>query len=396
MPFILAVPTGRWVEKKVKSPPFRVCLDDTVVKNALENKRVLNFNTLKKLVAQSTAKKENIAQQSTAPKKFTAVKSKKKILGELNAVIAPQVEAQPVDSPTEPELNSTFEILSESIDEPILETPAEMPTLQQIQQNRRSKSMSVIVRDVAKVEVPKTLTPPVKKAPQAQQKKTIAKNKLVATKPAATKKVAPKPVVVKPVARKPVKVSKKPENLQSIAVLTSSDDALEQSFESPENVPELKKVHSRFFNIYNVSIKNAFDFLTMRINEIMGNKEQFMDLLTEDQQTFINQTSQLSKLILNDKLNKFREVLDKFEFEHENSPTDPKRVTEDDVENYWYLLYDEIENLKKDLNEIHEMKKSAFAMTNSTKKRRTRRTYVPDEGTPKRSRRIADNADTPK
>jgi hypothetical protein len=55
-------------------------------------------------------------------------------------------------------------------------------------------------------------------------------------------------------------------------------------------------------------------------------------------------------------------------------PENPKRVTDDDVENYWYLIYEEIEKLKEDLIKIQAMKTSALAFVASAKKLRTRRT----------------------
>lgn len=409
-PFITAVPSGRWIEKKERAPqvPFSFGLNDTPVRAALENDRALKITTIKKLMSvQSTTKKEN-APQMTSSKKAPFLKSKKKILGEFNAVAAPKPTEPQIVSP-ESDLNTTFEILPDVDAEPTPQPIAEPSKQQEKARLRRSKSMTEIVREVAKVKVEKTLTPPVKQAPKPQQKKVLVKKPLVAKpvvlkkepskKVAAVTKPAPKPVIAKPVVRKPVatnptKAVPKPQLPPS----SPSDDEVEEvSFDEPEEEAlKAAKTVSTIYGVYDVSITSQIKFISMRMNEVIGNKEHFMELLTEDQQTFVHQTVQHSNLIVNEKLSKFRETLDEFEESKQNSPGNPSKVTEDDIENYWYLIYDEIDGLKQDFNKIQEMKTAAMAVINSTKKRRTRRTYVPDEGTPKRSRRIADNADTPK
>lgn len=386
----MAVPVGRWVEKKERAPPFRFQLNDTPVRKALANERVLKKSTVKNLIAQSTAKKENVMIFGKNLPKPVAVKSKKKILGELNAVqnVVQESEEQNLESP----LNSTFEILPD-IEENIKENK---PT----SRLRRSNSMP----DIAPKSKPiprKILTPPAK---AAHKKKAVQP-----TKPAVKAKIL-KPIVT----RKAVKVPPKPVNVKrqevdkqklratskrnEIVLHEKSDEIKAESPIAEKEAPKAERkkqpARSSTYNVYKSSLDIQISYLKMQIGEIISNKD-FLENLSEDQQTFVHQTVQQCNLIISDKLGKFQEFLEKFEADL-SRPDDPKAVTEEDVENYWFLVYDEIEKLKSDISKTQDLKNGALALGASQKKRRTRKTYLPEDGTPRRSRRVAEIAGTPK
>ena len=153
--------------------------------------------------------------------------------------------------------------------------------------------------------------------------------------------------------------------------------------------------HSYTYQLYKSSLDIQVSYLTGQIKNLSVNTETFIDLLTENDQTLLHKTVQQGNQVVNEKLHKFGEFLESFEAAR-NDECNSKRTTDDDVEDYWFLVYDEIEKLKEALSTIQKVKSNALAIVASQKKRRTRRTYLPDEGTPKRSRRIADKFDTPK
>lgn len=429
-PFIVAVPTGRWVEKKEKAPAVNFRLNDTPVRTAFASERILKKSTVKNLIAKSTAKKENMMMFSAkkgTPRQQTG-KSKKQILAELNAVS--KSNEMPDD------LNDTFEVLPN-----LPESPAEPRPL------RRSVSLPQIASPPKVVVKPKKAsTPPIKKVARKEPaQKVVIKEPLVKKKPvvaAAVKKLAPrtlpaKPIVpkmtMKPVVKK-VEAKKEPAKIEGKKVLKAvhaivakkpataaaikkpiakpqKPSVETQSSEDPiEHVAVVAKpaakvvlpvvktkepVHSKTYNTFKSSIQIQSSYLQMQISNITTNLETYLELLNDEDQTFLRKTIQQGNLIVSEKLPKFGEFLEKFE-EGLKDQNNPKRVTDDDVENYWYLIYDEIDKLKEDLTTVLEKKKNALAIVASQKRRRTRRTYIPDEGTPKRSRRIAENVETPK
>lgn len=432
-PFIVAVPTGRWVEKKERAPAVNFRLNDTPVRTAFASERILKRSTVKKLIAKSTAKKENVmvfgAQKGSPRPK--AGKSKKQILAELNAVS--QSNEVPVGKN-----DDTFEVLPD-----LPESPADPRPL------RRSVSLPQIVSPPKVVAKPqKASTPPVKKVSRKEPaKKVIVRAPLVQSKQVVkttVNKLAPKPlpvmtkVTTKAIAKK-VEVTKEAAKVAVQKVLkpvraavavkkpavaavikkpvarpqkpaVETQPSVEVSFPT-EAVAEVVAKHavklskpvvkakqptgSKTYNMYKSSIHIQSSFLTMQISNVTANMDAYIELLNEDDQTFLHKTVQQGNLIVSEKLQKFDDILEKYE-DGLKDVDNPKRLTDDDLENYWYLIYDEIEKLKEDLTKVLEKKKNALAIVASQKKRRTRRTYVPDEGTPKRSRRIAENVDTPK
>lgn len=440
-PFIVAVPTGRWLEKKEKAPPVNFRLNDAPVRAAFAQERVLKKSTVKSLIAQSTAKKENVMvfkAKKDSPRAQPG-NSKKKILAELNAV------SQSTEQPASVDLNDTFEVLPD-----LPETPADPRPL------RRSVSLPQLQSPPqAAAKSQKTSTPPVKKVVRKEAaKKAIIKEPLMKAKPvvkAVVKRLDSKPLPIKPIpskdaskvvvqkaarievrkeapkveekASKPVRTVAVPKKPQAAAVIkkpvarpqkpavgvqptAEAEIQIETMPEVavPAPVPAAKVVkpikakdpaRSQTYNTYMKSVDIQSAFLTMQISNVSLDKEAYIELLSEDEQTLLHKTVQQCNHIVSEKLPKFGEFLDKFEAGLLDK-NNPKRITDDDVDNYWFMIYDEIEKLKRDLTTVLDKKKSALAAIASQKKRRTRRTYVPDEGTPKRSRRIAENADTPK
>lgn len=395
-PFIVAVPVGRWVEKKERARPFRVGLNETPVRAALMSERVLKKSTVKDLMLKSTIKKENrnVMMFGKTVTKPQAAKSKKKILVELNAV--PHVVQNKDDtlSPLKPlDLDNTFEIL------PDLD---EMDEIEPIKHLRRSSSLPEIIR-APKAEVQqKILTPPPKsvvKKEHMRRVKPIVKEPI--KKPVVVKKEAP--AIIKTTrkivqAKRILKVKVKDVELKVSPKLVQQEASKPQAKSVAQSKPAAKKkepARSSTYTLYKSSLNIQISYLTMHIQDIISNKSMFFDVLPEDRQMSIDEVIQQGNLLITDKLKKFGEFLEQFEEGH-SRPEDPKRVTDDDVENYWYLIYEEIEKLKGDLSRIQEEKKRIMAATASQKRKRTRRTFVPDVGTPKRSIRIAENADTPK
>lgn len=392
-PFILAVPVGRWVEKKEKTRIVDFTLNATPVRNVLMNERVLKKSTMNDLIAKSTAKKENAFTFGKATtSKSQTIKSKKKILGELNAVSNDIPNEEDELIPLELfDLNNTFD-MAEAKEEQVVKPPMRL---------RRSNSLPEIVTKAKERIKVKLTTPPAKKSKVAR--------KVAAQEPKTfTKAQIKKPVIVKRPADSNIFVLKKDAQARAVKTIAPESKQLQSNSVIPEDELEphpvaqvkvaLKKQEpskSMTYQLYKSSLDTQISYLSMRIQDIMNNNEAFLATLTESQQMSVHDAVNEGKILISDNLKKFAEYLETYERDLER-PNDPKRVTDEDVEIYWYKIYEEIDQLKNSLNEIQEMKKRALASAASLKKRRTRRTYIPDEGTPKRSKRIADNADTPK
>lgn len=412
-PFIVTVPSGRWVEKKERAPQFRFGLSDTPVRNVLMNERVLKKSTVKKLIAESALKKENVMDfhGKEAPK-HAAVKSKKKILGELNAVQTIQVyeesESEVMLERIDSDLNSTFDI------SPDQNEKKDTGTKRNLKKNLKRRSSMSSIASITNVVKPKMLTPPAKPVTKKYHIPAIPVCKAVIAKPVVVRKAIVVPVKASlPVSafangRTHLKRSaKKPANKldSKSSKARSKDEVVEVEQENiREPVIEAKAglrpakqkqpARSATYNLYKSSLDIQIAYLNMKITEIMSkNNEMFLDVLSEDQQTFVHQTVQQANLLISDKLGKFQEFLDIFETGQSN---DPKKVTEDDVENYFLLIYEEIEKIKNDLSKTSAMQKEALTVVASQKKRRTRKTYLQEEGTPRRSIRIAEHSNTPK
>lgn len=363
------------------------------------NERMLKKSTVKNLILKSTAKKENVVFEKP-DQKPKALKSKKKILTELNAVqhstmVADHTTDSDVADVLSP-LNTTFEITPEK---EVAETTKESNWKPEIDSG-----------DVKEKVEQKSSTPKFKATIAVKTEKV----KKVTVKDPIKKVVVVKPVArparlkaVEPLSAKPtapaaskftVKSSAGPSKSTTVPTKTS---ATAKPVAKPSEAVVISKPATKLKNpsfsptytLYKSTLECQIKYIAMQLDPIISTKEEFFELLSEDQQTMVHQVVQQNKVLMSDKLTKFGELLDKYEADIAR-PDDPKRVTDDDVENYWYLIYDEIEKLKSDMSSVHEMKKNALAT--AQKKRRTRRTYIPEDGTPKRSRRIADAGETPK
>lgn len=410
-PFIVAVPVGRWVEKKEKGRQIDFNMNATPVRKALINERVLKKSTIKNLIAKSTAKKEN-AFTFVAKAAKPEAKSKKKILGELNAAPAiPRVESADGDlMPLESfDLNSTFEISPASPEK-------EVEPVKPLRQLRRSTSLPEIAKKIKHDVKKKPGTPPAKpvaakKAQVVLKPKPVMKAQI--TKPVVVKRPAAKtdsnfriakPAVhekLVPAAHKKhvpaaVKktVAKAPEKCVATAPEAPSIVPRAEAQNEPPAVQPKKTAKPEdsarlvTYNIYKIAMDTQIKYLTMKIKDISSNNEAFLATLSEDQQMSVHEILNQGKVFISEDVTKFGAVLEAFKLAEDSTG-----ITDEDIENQWYRVYDEIEKLKVSLSEILLMKEHALS---SLEKRRTRRIYVPDEGTPKRSKRIADNADTPK
>lgn len=258
----------------------------------------------------------------------------------------------------------------------------------------------------------KVMTPPMKPGAIARKMRPAA----VRVKPVISKPVVvQKPLVKKPLparkqtvqktlvqAKKPVPVLPPAESSKdaSFAPLVWDDEPAQEEEPLTEQKHEPPRSHT--FMLYKSSMNVQISYLTLQIEDTTSKMDTFMEHLSEDQQAFVLETIQQGNLFINEKLKKFGEWLEKFE-DDQSHPEKPlkNRLTEEDVENYWYLIYDEVAKVKINLVKVNDLKKLGMeklglAILASQKKRRTRRTYIPENGTPKKSARIATNADTPK
>lgn len=399
-PFIQFVPSGRWVEKKERVRPQQLLLNATPVRAALMNERVLKKSTVKHLI--TTSKKENVMVfGKDGAGQPTPKKSKKKILTELNAAsqstTADKIHKDPEPLPPmdQEDLNSTFEVSPEKVAKP----PPQCL--------RRSNSLpQIATKSKARAER-KIQTPPAQvMRKQAPVKKPLVVKRAVIVKPVPAKvvpakgppKILPAKIQVKAAPVKPqVQAKLHPQKTAAVEAQKETpaiepEEELAEVPSQPEVVAEPEVKRSFTFKLYKSSLDIQHNFLTLKIEEILRDQETFFGLLSDEQKLFVQQSVQQGNRLVSESLPKFEKFLEEFEdgLSREN---DPKRKTEDDVENYWYLIDEELEKVKKELLKVLEMKKSSLAA--SQKKRRSRRTLA-FEGTPKRSVRIATNADTPK
>lgn len=376
VPFIPYVPIGRWVEKSeepIRGQKFTIT---TPVRKALmENEKILKKPTLKELVstAKKTASKKTAAVQL---KKATTVTSKKKILSEVNSDAA-------ID------LNGTFEILSadENENEENQVNNGMIKKEEEVVASIKSESVELILPKIVEKVVQKKKEP-VKKTKSVvsvvpSKKKVEKMSSASVKKPPALMKFTAK--IVKPVIRKAIEVPKQAP-------------ALSPRQPSPIPIPspvtsQSKKDFSSIYKFHKSSHDIQTAYLTLQLKEITTDMDIYMPFLPEDTQQNVHQSVQQGNRIINEKLKNFHGILEQFE---NADKSDVKRVTKEDVENYWELLYEEVEQFKEELIFIREMK--AFAMKEADQKKKKRRTTrIPSDATPsRRSRRIADQAETPK
>lgn len=368
-PFIPYVPSGRWVPKKEEpSRPQRVIITTPVRKALLGNEKILKKATLKQLA--TTAKKETAAKNNTALKKAiemkpaATVKSRKKILCEVNSDTAVNL------------LNNTFEVLPDIDDNvrPDLfmfasENSPPDADLRKLKEEIKLKSV---------VKVQKKIVPAIR----ATSRPVLVKKETLPVQKVVKEAIAAK--IVKPV-KKPViaKVVKPVERPQTVPIASSP---IAPPSTKPEKVAEKSSVYKYHKANYDIQMQ----YLIMRLKGVEADKNAYINLLSEDDQSKIHQIIQHGNKIINDKMKNFLEFLEDFEAADAN---DVKRCTKDDVENYFDLIYEEIEKFKEDLIDVEELKNVGLKEAAAKKKRRS--TRIASDATPRRSRRIADHQDSP-
>lgn len=343
-PFITTVPTGRWVAKKEPSERVTMKAFGTPVRKALVTEKVFKKSVIKSLV-KSTVSKNN---QPTLTKKTNF---KKKILTEFNNIqVVPVPSIEDILVKTPDNLDSTFEI---------------SPEIKVIKKRARRSSLPEVLSAPVVNVIQKATTPPTK----AAAKKQYIQHQRTKREP-----------VKKALAKKP-----SAKDSHQIDAPTSSEVINEPVAVAIKN--EAKK--SLMYQLYNKSLETQFNILTNLLDKFSDNMDFMLDL-NDETQAEVHKCIQQGRLILSDKLRKFAELLEEYEVGQGN-PNDAKRKTDEDVENYWYLLYDEINHFKEDFQEIVEVKKNTVKAPESEKKRRTRAIA---DGTPRRSRRVAETIDS--
>lgn len=438
-PFIPYVPIGRWLEKKQETKTRQRVANaiTTPIRKALQsNEKIFKKQTIKQIV--KTAKKTTDVKAVNGKKtEASGAMLRKNILAEANK-----------DAVTPVDLNTTFDFLpfdDENEENKLVEdvnlgrekTP--MALIDSIQHNQLREIFSpaalsdesvcknvdskpeqvtseeVLVKEdkIPNESVSQKIKKVQKVAPFKNKPVMITKSAVVAIVKKKLESTASAPVqksqnnkkvvaakIVKPVflktnIRKAIEVPQK--QLAATTKLPPAQQpspiASNLSSVAPSITPLSHKEPSRHYQFYKSSLDSQSAYLSLQLKDISTGIDNLMPLLSEDIQTNIHQIIQLGNRIINEKMKNFHEFLLKFENADVN---DPKRVTEEDVDNYWELFYDEIEKFKEEVILIREMKNHAMKEAEAKKKKR-RTTRIGSDATPsRRSRRIADQVDSPR
>lgn len=401
-PFIPYVPIGRWIERKEPLKKPKAFTISTPIKNALmSDGKILKKSTIKQIA--TTAKKENASTVKNLKKEEPA-KSRKRILTELNNV--PQIQKEIVIA-LEPaqSLDDTFEIIQENmLNDSVKEIKTPPKSLLLLSENVppcEQSDLNEIVED--KQKIPITVTPVKKSSPIIEKKNEMPEQinkELIEMKKEVTKQRAKIVVPVKRPTRenKPAKsvklkqvkeIKKKVIKSKSVQEQIADESILSVEIQEEEEVvtkPVPLKVQSSTYKFYKSSLDNQVAYISIQLKAFTNNLDSFINKLSEDMQSNIHQTIQQGTLLINDKMKGFGDLLEKFE-----SSSEPKTITEEDIENYWMMLFDQVEDFKTNLKSVQEAKVIA---TKDENKRRTRKTIL-DTPT-RRSRRIAETGDTPR
>lgn len=399
-PFIPYVPVGRWVERKEPVRKPKAFTISTPVRKALmSDGKILKKSTIKEIA--TTAKKENIGASKKT--KNVPVQSKKNILTEVNAVLQTKPVEEPVKvSPQEksPELNETFELIRFSSDDDI-KTPEKpiLESLRAVNKEELLEGFKILSPDNAQKAVPEKLP---KDNSNVRKEPVKTTDKKVEVKKAKIVVPVKRPVREKTVQKKQIEKEVPKKANEKRRPVTKSKSAPQKSIKSPvldeqqvevsqkvvpQNVVQVKE-KSHLYKFYKSSVDNQERYISIQLKGFTSNLDNFIEKLPEEMQSTVHQTIQQGKLLVNEKFQSFEEILDKYENANES---DPKRITDDDLENYWMLLYEQIDKFKENLQLAQEAKTIAMK---GDKKRRTRRTL--SETPSRRSRRIAECGDTPK
>ena len=423
-PFQTVVPTGRFIspkqknETKISSKSF---LDRTPIKNMLMNQKVLKKSSIKEAIRTATTLKK-VTKPETIVSKTTVI-SRKRILADISVIPSndnigydPKIKNDNVSDklvPMEEHLDdSTFMIkLSGNENDSQEKDEIVKPT----QKLRKSKSLLeiptvVITSPNVSLWIEKSSSEPRKKvskiitATKIVLKKAIIKepskvsntNKIPPASALKAAKVPVKKVVSKAVIKKVNKVNVPTNNVE----LTT----IQQSIKAPvSNAPVVKAIKvqkSRKYQLYKTTLDNQRKYLASSLDKFSVNEDEFIKDLKEDNLIVVNQTLNQGKKILHDKLKAFEDFLEKFEAEHLNIE-DPKRITDEDVDNYWSLLHTEIRKHNVTMLEIVAIKNETIREKlqnekSSGKVRQSRLNYENVSCTPRRSMRVAVAKDTPK
>lgn len=404
-PFIPYVPVGRWIERKEPLKKPKAFTISTPTKKALmSDGKILKKSTIKEIAR--TAMKEN-ATAVKKLKKEEPIKSRKKILLEFNNV--PQNEEKltvPVES-----LDDTFEIIPDQQEDLLdkIRSPGKSPS--PLPENVLSEEKSELAGSDKTVKEFEAIfaaitTTPIKKASPIMKKKNeipakINKENQLNEKKKEVKKPTAKIVVPvkrptrhktsKSVESKQVTVTKKAVKSKSVQEQVAKSPISHVNAQEEVEVvvvkSDSKKAPSSTYKFYKSSRDNQYSYISIQLNSYTSNLDSFINKLSEDMQNTVHQTIQHGNLLRNEKLKAFGDFLEKFEYSSE-----PHNITEDDIDNYWMILFDEIEDFKTNFVTIMEAK---LMVTQEVNKRRTRKTILPDTPT-RRSRRIAETVETPR
>lgn len=409
-PFQTVVPVGRFISPKLKNKSkisSMSFLNKTPIRNMLKNEKVLKKSTIKEALKTAT-KTKNVAKAKTA------VISRKRILDDISVTPSKDNTKNQTDKlvPMKNHFeDSTFKINSENIN--VSQKKIAMGTL--ATKLRRSKSFlevpSILISSpVASVTIKNCSSDPVKKVSKpitcnkVVVKKAIVKeplkvnnrNKMEPASALRAAKVPVKKVVSKAIIKIVEKISVPTNNIVPTTIKQSVKPQLNVVSEvKPKEVPKFRP-----YQLYKSSLDNQRKYIASTLDKLSANEDEFIEDLTKVNKLIVSQTLVQGKKLLNDKLKAFEDFLEKAEADYLNVK-DLKRITEEDVENYWSLLYTEIKKHSVAMLEINEIKKETIQKNRgneklTVKKRQSRSNFANVNCTPRRSMRVAVAKDTPK
>jgi hypothetical protein len=413
-PFIPYVPSGKWLPpKETVRQPKKFTLTREVQNAIMSDGKILKKPTITELA--TTAKKINVSIKNKITKDGES-KSRKKILHEANTAVVEQTNVKSDDSLIFEPLNSTYEIESpekenNTCDIIILESP------QIISETPHPKPKVIeIVNDSTKAPSPQKQKEEVvaKKVERKREvKPAVVKTRAVVVQPnikvntssVNNAKLNRNAKVVVPVKRsartqKPAvetednksnKVTQKKTAIKQSKkkdTHSSTSSTTESCKEQQQQQQQHSKGQSRVFFFYKSCMENQIAYLKMQTDDLKSNIDVYGEKLSEDTRILFQKTFEEGSAIINNKLKAFEVFLNNYEnkIPHDNN----RLITDDDVENYWDILYEQIEKLKENLEVCRVERLAAI----KEKKRRTRAAV--DSTPSRRSRRIAECGDAPR
>lgn len=414
-PFQTVVPVGRFISPKVKNKSkisSMSFLNKTPIRNMLKNEKALKKSTIKEAIKTATITKK-VAEPETA------VISRKRILDDIsvtpskdnikNQTEIPNDNLVPMENHFE---DSTFKIkISENIN--VSQKKIAMATT--ATNLRRSKSFLevptvIISSPVASVRIENCSSDPVKKGSKLITNRKVVVRKAIVKEPLkVNNRNKIEPASALRAANVPVKKIVSKANIKKVDKISVPTNkivptTIKQPVKSQLNVvSEVKPKEvpkSRAYQLYKSSLDNQRKYIASTLDKFSANEDEFMEDLTEDNKLIVSQTVIQGKKLLNDKFKAFEDFLEKAEAECLNVE-DLKRITDEDVENYWSLLYTEIKKHSVAMLEIIEIKKEKIRDNGgndklTVKRRQSRSNFANVNCTPRRSMRVAVAKGTPK